>query len=528
MEIRPQTTFNYETPVTGGKQAEQETASHAPGDTVSIGDKEKTPPPHLSRELLAQIQKKGIDGAGPLSASQKEYLNQGFSMPGIMEIDGAQKLFGIGGVLMPDSAGRIKHLALQFGNVEFDRPLPEKTQKALLNVYKTLFKNMDVRTRFSVVAANREGMDMLKNAVKESGMEHPERVKIIDGKADKGFSIWIRDSMIPVDNKDGTSTTLIQDRTYWPGPEDAKIPPLFAQNNEDVKARPHPALRIDGGNMLSNQTEILVGIDSVEHTTSLLKDLAQNQAWKEEIIDFYEIKSGNQVAGEGAHPSKGIVTEEKMWQDIAPLVFESEFQRKVFVIARDNPATPLKEEQPAFHIDMAMTPIGNNKFLVGDPGMAIREFKSLSPEDYKLVNAAMNKECGFPPENDLIAKLIEVNGSDAHQGNFDNVARELEEKGYETERIPCLIGLRTTWSLPYVTYNNCIQENYVDDNGTGVKKVYLPTFGCEPLEKIALAAYEREGFEVIPLKMAAVSILEGAIRCSSYPLARTDVPGPMK
>lgn len=522
MEIRPHGFPNDRMKLPDDKLKNINETMQDANDSVIIGDSGKEPV-HLSRELLARIQNKGIDITGPLPKELRQYLEQDFPAPDFVGISEGQKLFGIGGLLMPDSSGRIKHLALQFGNVEFNRPLPEKTQKALLNVYKTLFKNMDVRTRFSIVAANQEGIDMLKNAVKESGMENQERVKIIDGRAEKGFSIWIRDSMIPVDNRDGTTTTLIQDRTYWPGPEDAMVPPLFSQNNKDVKAKYHPALRIDGGNMLSNQKEILIGIDSVDHTTALLKDIAKNAQFKEEIIHFYEVKSGNHVDQKDLSRIKGnVVTEEKMWSDIAPLVFESEFQRKIFIVAKDNPQTPLKEEQPAFHIDMAMTPIGNDRFLVGDPGMAINIFKSLSPEDYNKVNASMNKECGFPPENDLIAKLIEVNNSPAHQQNFDNVVRELEEKGYKTERIPCLIGLRTTWSLPYVTYNNCIQENYTDDDGSMIKKVYLPTFGCEPLEQIAKAAYEREGFQVIPLNMAAVSILEGAIRCSSYPLARTD------
>jgi hypothetical protein len=527
MEIKPPSTTAFERIPRQESQEKPGEPLPLRGDTVTI-EGSKEPPMHLSRELLAEIQKKGIKGAGPLTAEQKSYLEQKFASPATMEAEETGKLFGIGGVLMPDSAGRIKHMAFQFGNVEFNRPLPEKTQKALIGVYETLFKNMDSRTRFSIVAANQEGIDMLKNAVKESGMENPERVKIIDGKADKGFSIWIRDSMIPVDNKDGTTTTLIQDRTYWPGPEDAKIPPLFSQNNDDVKTRPHPALRIDGGNVLSNQSEIIVGHDSVNHTTALLQELAKDPKWKSEIVHFYEIKSGNEVQPEGAPGGKGKVTMNEMWHDIAPMVFESEFERKVFVIGKDDPATAQVEEQPAFHIDMAVTPIGNRKFLVGDPGMAINVFNSLAPEERVKVNASMNRECGFPPENDMISTLIKVNGSAEHQQNFDNVAQELKGEGYDIERIPCMIGLRTTWSLPYLTYNNCIQENYTDDNGKQVKKVYLPTYGCEPLEKIAMAAYEREGFQVVPLKMAAVSILEGAIRCSSYPLARTEVPEPQK
>jgi hypothetical protein len=132
----------------------------------------------------------------------------------------------------------------------------------------------------------------------------------------------------------------------------------------------------------------------------------------------------------------------------------------------------------------------------------------------------MAAEAGLSPDADLIGGLIEANQGPAQQANYDNVAKELAGKGCEVERIPCLMGQRTTWSLPYLTYNNCIQENYTDETGSHVKKVYLPVYGCEPLESVAIKTYEDNGYQVVPLKMAAVSILEGAIRCSSYPIEK--------
>lgn len=501
-----------------GQSAEEDSA------VLSSSGGGKRPPLHLSRSLLAEIAKTGIESAGPLTPEQKKYLSQHFSAP--MATIESTEHFGIGGRVMPDSKGRITHLALQYGNVEFDKPLPEKTKHALLGVYKTLFTNLHPTTQFTIVAANESGVNDLSRAVQESGMANPERVNIVNGKAEKGFSIWIRDSMIPVASPDDLTKLLIQDRTYWPGPEDAKIPMLIDESSDAVSSQIHQPLRIDGGNLLSNEEYILVGHDSVAQTTARLKELAADPEWENEIIHFYEAKTGNEVVGPGQPAGEGQVTLDEMWKGIAPEVFHSEFQRKIFVICNDDPSTPLVEEQPVFHIDMAVTPVGNDTFLVGDPGMAIQVLQSLSPEEKAAVNSKMAQEAGFSDNPDLIGKLIEVNGSEAHQANFDNVARELEGRGYTIHRIPCLIGLRTTWSLPYLTYNNCIQENYTDESGTQVKKVYLPVYGCEPLEQIARAKYEQLGYEVVPLSMAAVSILEGAIRCSSYPLSRTDVPAP--
>src|SRR5687768_17810303 len=44
----------------------------------------------------------------------------------------------------------------------------------------------------------------------------------------------------------------------------------------------HPALRIDGGNVLANLALAFVGLDSVRHTTDRLKTLAQDETRSEE------------------------------------------------------------------------------------------------------------------------------------------------------------------------------------------------------------------------------------------------------
>ena len=202
-----------------------------------------------------------------------------------------------------------------------------------------------------------------------------------------------------------------------------------------------------------------------------------------------------------------------MWEDLPRLVFESEFQRPVLVVARDR-------EQPAFHIDMTLTPIGDSKFLVGDPSLAIEALNQLTPEERAEANRAMALQAGITSGEDLIEKLISANSSPEKQADYDATACELAEAGYEIQRMPALMGLRTTWSVPYLTYNNCIMENYQDQNGDTVKKVYLPQYGCAPLDKMAESIYEQNGFEVVPLEMGAISKLEGAIRCSSYAIKR--------
>lgn len=411
-------------------------------------------------------------------------------------------LFGLGGLIFPDSGGRIKHLALQMGNVEFDQPLPEETRQGLLQVWGQLFQNMSPETHFTVVCADDAGSAAVRGLVEKSAID-PKRVSLVEAQSQQGMSIWIRDSMLPVLDQ-GQSKLLIQDRTYWPGPEDGRVAPLIDGAHEHIRSLPHPALRIDGGNVLSNARHCVVGKDSVIHTRERLQELAQDPEQKKAIEDFYREASGKPVG-------------ESMWDELPELVFASEFKKPVLVVARDR-------EQPAFHIDMTMTPVGDHKFLVGDPGLAIRHLRELSPAEKAEVNRAMALQAGIPGGEDLVEKLIAANSDPEKQADYEATIRELEEAGYETQRVPALMGLRTTWSVPYLTYNNCMMEDYRDEQGQSVRTVYLPQYGCQPLDALAREIYQDNGFRVVPLEMGSISKLEGAIRCSSYALERDFLP----
>ncbi len=246
-------------------------------------------------------------------------------------------LFGLGGCLLPDTGGRISHLALQFGNREFDGPLPETARRAVLNVYKTLFEQMDPRTRFTIVAADQRGVDDLNKVFGES-----DRVRIVKADTDKGFSIWIRDSMLPVEQADGKTKIMVQDRSYFAGPDEQNAPFRLG-----LPAEFHPGLRLDGGNILNNGVRAFVGADSIQHTRERLQELSNERP---EALEQLLKQSGSNL------------------DELPRLLIENEVGKSVVVVAGDDPDTPQREEQPAFHIDMVATPIGNQEFLVGDPG----------------------------------------------------------------------------------------------------------------------------------------------------------------
>lgn len=408
----------------------------------------------------------------------------------------AAPLLGLGGLLFPDSCGKIEHMALQLGNVEFSKPLPTETQGGLMGVWGQLFQTMAPDTRFSVVCADAQGAAAVRGLVEQTQID-PARVKVLQAPEQTEMSIWIRDSMLPVRAQDGHSDILIQDRTYWPGPADNQVAPMLVANNSQLSSKAHPALRIDGGNVLSNNRHTIVGSDSLQHTRERLQELAaQDPANLMQLENFYRQQTGHEP-------------DAAMWEALPRLVFQNEFGRSVLSIANSRP-------QPAFHIDMTTTPIGDHKFLVGDPGLAIARLQALSPQERAEVNRSMALQAGIDSGDDLVGKLIQANAGPEQQANYDATAQELADAGYEIQRMPALMGLRTTWSLPYLTYNNCMMERYGDTN-----KVYLPQYGCEPLDADARKIYADNGYQVVPLQMGAISKLEGAIRCSSYALERS-------
>jgi N-dimethylarginine dimethylaminohydrolase len=486
-----------------------------PREEVLLGST-YNPPEFLKKPLTLTIADGGVKTEEGHPRSREELAEGGYfkALPGTYAIDG-----NLGGSLYPDSYGKIKHMAFQFGNKEFDKDLWPKTREAVMGVYRTLFANMSLDTKFTIVVPNDESEKICKQLVQDCNPQNPERIQIINGHSENGFSIWIRDSMIPVQTEDSQKRLIIQDRTYYPGKDDKIVPEAIGNANSDISSVHNPILRIDGGNVLSNKEYAFIGIDSATQTTDLLKELALNQENKKNIIKFYEAKSGKEVVEKPESDKE--VTVEQMWHEVAPMVFESEFKRKVYILGNDDPSTPdVVETQPVFHIDMCTTPIGEDTFIVGDPQMAIDILKSLPPSEAERLNKQVAEKAGLKNSDNLIGRLIDANNDKEYKANFDNLAKELKDKGYNVHRMPYMSGLRTTWSLPYLTYNNCLQENYTDENGKQIKKVYLPLYGMEPLDKMALDTYKNFGYEVVPLDMAAITILEGAIRCSAYPIDR--------
>ena len=78
-----------------------------------------------------------------------------------------------------------------------------------------------------------------------------------------------------------------------------------------------------------------------------------------------------------------------------------------------------------------------------------------------------------------------------------------------------LVPLRD--GISYVTYQNVVMEER-----DGRRVVYLPQYGCAALDAAGRAAYEREGFRVVPVPAADVFRLGGSLRCLVNVLERRE------
>ncbi len=194
--------------------------------------------------------------------------------------------------------------------------------------------------------------------------------------------------------------------------------------------------------------------------------------------------------------------------------FENKYDNKIVVLGADNPATPTKERPATFHVDMGTTPIDGNQVLVGDPSAAIAIINSMTPQERAAHNRSLNEQLGLPAGYDSMGELVKENTVKTPdlQHQFDDNARVIGNEGFEIGRLPYLQGPpRMSW----VTYNNCLMESYKKPDGTAVRRVFLPVYDLPKLDQAAMEVYKEKGFEVVPLKLAAVTAMRGAIRCIS-------------
>ena len=379
--------------------------------------------------------------------------------------------------MIPDNEGRVKHMCMTMGIVG-------NARENYLDAVKTLVTGMP-QAKFTILASgvnnSQDLKDSLKQWTRDGLVDNPDRVNIVQTHAQ--VSIWAQDSLLVSGNK-----VVEQDRKWFPGWGDREVAGEVARVNPDLEHQKLEGVFIDGGNQRATRDKIFVGSDAVAFA---LDDMKQYPS------KYYKIASNVNL------PEAKSMPKEELIKGIMDRSFP---HQKIVIVGH-------KGEQPAFHIDMAVTPLGKKHpesgkpvMIVGDPKMAIdilSDLKTTNPSKYDKYQKEMCKKVQYCEKKPLDRMIKQAEKEPDIQENFDALAKGFEQNGYHVERVPYL-GSSNLSRTPWVTYNNSVIDG---DN------VFIPNFEIPELDQTGNAAYEKFGYKPIPIDMTNISSLQGAINC---------------
>ncbi|MEQ8190062.1 MAG: hypothetical protein ABRQ39_18975 [Candidatus Eremiobacterota bacterium] len=386
--------------------------------------------------------------------------------------------------MIPSNEGNVKHMCLTFGRLG-------DMEHNYLEAMKTFIAKMP-SAKFTILTSSEGDKEKLQNFVeqwaKEGAVSEPGRVQISASNND--FSIWAQDSTLVVGNN-----VVEQDRMWFPGSGDGAVASELAKVNPEVKYKKMEGIFIDGGNQLATDDTVFVGSDAVAFA---IKDMKRYPSKYDKITGELKIDNAKSLGQE----------------ELVKTMMDRTFpHQKVVVIG-------YKGEQPAFHIDMAMTPLGKTDpetgkkvITVGDPSMALnilKDIKEKEPEKFASYEKSLSEKLHGWNRNPLEGLFEHLKDDRALQENFDAVAKGLEDSGYKIERVPYL-GSSSLRHHPWITYNNSV----VDGNN-----IFIPNFGIAELDNAGNGVYKKYGYDIVPLDMTAISSLQGAINCITKVIER--------
>ncbi|MEQ8172908.1 MAG: hypothetical protein ABRQ38_28755 [Candidatus Eremiobacterota bacterium] len=346
--------------------------------------------------------------------------------------------------------------------------------------------------KFTILTSGKGDKEKIQNLVnqwaKDGIVSNPERVQI--SASNNAFSIWAQDSTLVVGNN-----VVEQDRMWFPGSGDGAVASELAKINPEVKYKKMEGIFIDGGNQLATDDTVFVGSDAVAFA---IKDMKSYPSKYDKITGDLKIDNVKSLGQE----------------ELVKTMMDRTFpHQKVVVIG-------YKGEQPAFHIDMAMTPLdkvdpetGKKVITVGDPSMALnilKDIKEKEPEKFASYEKSLSEKLHGWTRKPLQGLFEHLKDDKALQENFDAVAKGLEDSGYKIERVPYL-GSSSLRYHPWITYNNSV----VDGNN-----IFIPNFGIPELDSVGNGVYEKYGYDMVPIDMTAISSLQGAINCITKVIER--------
>ncbi|MBS2033760.1 hypothetical protein JST97_02180 [bacterium] len=441
-----------------------------------------------------------------------------------------------------DSYGRVKHLALMLSSYASG-----DTRRQMLNAYQTLFTRMEPDTRFTIAVGSSRDRKDIEDMMARAKVSNPERIEFVDPKAGS-LTVWARDMMVPLQLTGDPNRTALLEQTplhNWHD-NDSAVPGAICAANPQILLDQDKRIVTDGGDVQSNTKESFVGYYSLAATAKQLANRVEGDPeLKSKFVSDFEQRTGKQVmdAHQGvtfpfrmvdresdnpealqwalvenpkfkpAELAPHQVTVAQMYEEEARKLFEEKFGKPVTVLGKDDPSTTHVEEPATDHMDMGCTPIDDNTFLVGDPGLAKQIVAGMSYKELDDAERILSKSAGRPVR---LPRAGDRNRD--NQEDFDAYAKTLTDKGYNVVRVP---HAEPGLSRSYISYNNCLMERFTREDGTDVRRVFLPVYGIPKLDDAAIKIWESQNFEVIPMELGSLSQRWGALRCVSNWLDRS-------
>ncbi len=369
---------------------------------------------------------------------------------------------------MPEDRGTVQHLALSMVN-------PPSLQTDYLKVVNHLVGTMP-GARFTILvpgscekeALSRERTDWSGRLGSWLGRRQalPERVQVVE--SDRLGSRWIQDSTLV-----SADRLLIPER-HWAAHEfDLGVAPILAQLDSALTCEDAVGLFLDGGNQRATPDKIFVGSDAIELAC---KDLERYPGKYTQQAALFEL------------PESKMATPESLVRSLMEARFPSQTIEVV--------------EQAAYHVDLFLTPLGQDRdgkpgLLIGDPRGAVATLETLRQQKPRRYQSAQRR---LGPD-DALDRLIEVNRNHRAGDILDQMA-ETYGDDHEVRRVPMLASEDS--GAPFVSYNNSIIDG---------RAAHLPTTGVPELDRDGCQAYQDFGYLVLPVEMPQLARSNGLLNC---------------
>ncbi len=349
--------------------------------------------------------------------------------------------------VIPDTGGPIEEIVLHF-----------KAEMALelAPTYVDLFGALPPDVDFQVICPSADDAEQFLACWGAEASAGGRHVRVID--VDRPITIWARDRRIVRQSVySGVPTSTFVPASVPDYEEDKlgelRLPRMLARHGLTPPVL-EGVLHLEGGNIVSNHRHAFVGTNFFDENTGTIPDPSL----------LYRVLAN--LAGREC------------------LALSDEYGRV-----------------PWCHVDMYVTPVGENTVFVASPIYARR---LLTPDE-------------FVADTDDVVEpaLAVVQALSTGASTLDSIAGQLAEGGYRVLRLPAVIDPKQEWMI---TYNNVLMEHR-----NGERVVYMPVYRVSVLDNAAEAAYRSLGFRLHRIDVSGIYEDGGAIRCLANVSARRPV-----